>query len=74
MTPKCPDQLAKSQGKDLAVATGKKARAGAMSPERRAEIAQKAAEKRWKPQEMEDRLGILPATSPIDAKLLPATF
>lgn len=40
-----------SQGKDAAaVALGKKggaARAKAMTPERRAEIAKKAAEKRW---------------------------
>lgn len=45
------DPTPEEQGKDpAAVALGKKggkARANAMNPERRAEIARKAAEKRW---------------------------
>lgn len=45
------DPTPEEQGKDpAAVALGKKggkARADAMTPERRAEIARKAAEKRW---------------------------
>ena len=47
------DPTPEEQGKDpAAVALGKKggrARADSMGPERRAEIARKAAEKRWKP-------------------------
>ena len=46
-------EILADEGKDsAAVALGKKggaARAAKMSPERRAEIAQKAATKRWKP-------------------------
>ena len=46
------EDLARDDGKDPAAkALGKKggaARAKAMTPERRAEIAKKAAEKRWK--------------------------
>lgn len=46
-----PEELPEDDGKDKAAqALGKKggaARAKAMTPERRAEIARKAAEKRW---------------------------
>jgi hypothetical protein len=49
------DPTPEEQGKDpAAVALGKKggkARADSMTPERRAEIARKAAERRWEPKQ-----------------------